>query len=129
MKEYSMRRQNFPQIPSSEITPKHVYLTRRDFIKAAGVIAGSVSLVACGADQGAGGGADATAVPSGDGMTDELGDPVNSFEDITHYNNYYEFTTDKEGVANLAADFKTSPWDVEVYGLVNNPKTYSVDDM
>ena len=61
--------------------------------------------------------------------TDELGDPVNSYEDITNYNNYYEFTTVKEGVAKLAKDFPTSPWDVQVYGLVNNPRTYSVDDL
>jgi sulfoxide reductase catalytic subunit YedY len=58
-----------------------------------------------------------------------LGDPLNSYEDITNYNNYYEFTTDKEGVAKLAPRFNPSPWSVEVYGLVNNPKTYSIEDL
>jgi methionine sulfoxide reductase catalytic subunit len=63
------------------------------------------------------------------GMKDELGDPVNSFKDITNYNNYYEFTTDKAGVAPAAAKFKTSPWEVEVYGLVNKPKKYALEDL
>ncbi|RME89310.1 MAG: protein-methionine-sulfoxide reductase catalytic subunit MsrP, partial [Anaerolineae bacterium] len=53
----------------------------------------------------------------------------NSYQDITHYNNYYEFTTDKQGVARLAENFKTSPWEVEVTGLVHNPKTYGLEDL
>ena len=125
-----MAKQNFPQIPSSEITPKQVYLSRRDFIKAAGVIAGSVVLAACAPQELMAETATQTQpAPMPDGATDELGDPANSFEDITNYNNYYEFTTDKAGVAPLAADFKTSPWDVEVFGLVNKPKTYAVDEL
>ncbi len=125
-----MPKQNFLHIPSSEITPKEVYLSRREFIRMAGVVAGSMALTACGgARESEDEAGSAPEGASGDGRTDELGDPVNSFEDITHYNNYYEFTTNKEGVAALAADFATSPWDVEVYGLVNNPRTYSVDDM
>jgi methionine sulfoxide reductase catalytic subunit len=127
-----MTKPNYPQIPSSEITPKEAYLSRRDFIKAAGVIAGSVALAAC-APQAVGSNepkAEATPVdPTIAAKTDELGDPVNSYDDITNYNNYYEFTTVKEGVAPLAEDFPTSPWDVQVYGLVNNPRTYNVDDL
>ena len=127
-----MTKSNYPRIPSSEITPKEAYLSRRDFIKAAGVLAGSVALAACApkvletiepTDNAS------PAAPSVLTQTDELGDPVNSFEDITNYNNYYEFTTNKTGVARLAADFPTSPWDVKVHGLVNNPLTYSVDDL
>ncbi|PKN95464.1 MAG: protein-methionine-sulfoxide reductase catalytic subunit MsrP [Chloroflexi bacterium HGW-Chloroflexi-6] len=117
-----------PKIPSSEITPKHVYLSRRDFIKAAGVLAGSVALAACAPDL-----PDATelapADPAISAKTDEFGDTVNSFEDITNYNNYYEFTIDKVGVARLSKDFKTSPWDVEVSGLVKNPRTFGVEDL
>jgi sulfoxide reductase catalytic subunit YedY len=60
--------------------------------------------------------------------TDELGDSLTSFEGVTNYNNYYEFTTDKEQVAFLAKDFKTSPWTVEVGGLVHNPRTFDLDD-
>jgi sulfoxide reductase catalytic subunit YedY len=125
-----MKKQNFPQIPSSEITPKQLYLTRRDFIKAAGVIAGSVVLAACAPQVMKNGPAtQSQPSPMPSGAKDDLGDPVNSFQDITNYNNYYEFTTDKAGVAALAANFKTSPWDVEVFGLVNKPQSYSVDDL
>ena len=60
---------------------------------------------------------------------DELGDPLNSFEDITTYNNYYEFTTDKGGVSRLSQDFDTVPWQVKVGGLVNNPKTYDIVEL
>lgn len=117
-----------PKIPSSEITPKQVYLSRRDFIKAAGVLAGSAVLAACAPDL-EGSGQSAPGDPAVGAKTDELGDPVNSYQDITNYNNYYEFTTDKEGVARLAKDFQTSPWDVEVYGLVKNPRKFAVEDL
>jgi sulfoxide reductase catalytic subunit YedY len=125
-----MKRSNDPKIPSSEITPKQVYLSRRDFIKASGLIAGSAVLAACAPQLPVSTATvEAQPTPPASNATDELGDPVNSYQEITHYNNYYEFTTDKEGVARLAADFPTSPWDVEVYGLVNKPGTYSVDDL
>src|SRR5512141_901516 len=111
------------QVKSSEITPYSQYLSRRDFLKAAGILTGSALLAACAPAM------TETPSPMGDATDfpakqDELGDPANSFEDITHYNNYYEFTTDKEGVASLAKDFKPTPWTVEVSGLVRNPKTY-----
>jgi sulfoxide reductase catalytic subunit YedY len=112
-------------IPSSEITSKEVYLSRRDFIKAAGVIAGSLSLAACGVSP-------IQAIPDvtpDSSQVSDIGEVPNTLDEITHYNNYYEFTTDKEGVARLSANFKTSPWDVEVSGLVNHPGKYSVDDL
>lgn len=71
-------------------------------------------------------GSEATAFPV---KKDEFGDAANSFEDITHYNNFYEFSENKEAVYPLSKDFKTHPWTVEVYGLVNNPKTYAVEDL
>jgi len=116
-------------IDPSEITPKHVYLSRREFMKAAGLVVGGLALAACAPR------VTSTPLPTPAAAADisqqkdELGDPVNSYQDITHYNNYYEFTTDKQGVAVEAANFKTSPWDVNVYGLVKNPHTYSVDDL
>jgi len=114
-----------PSIPSSEITPKEVYLSRRDFIKAAGVIAGSIALAAC-TD------APEKSVPSetdtGE-QTAPVEDTPNTFEDITNYNNYYEFTTDKQRVAVLAKDFKTSPWDFEISGMVNKPGKIGVEDL
>ena len=58
-----------------------------------------------------------------------MGDPLNSFEQITNYNNYYEFTFDKEDVAKLAAGFTTHPWSVEVTGLVNKPRTFAIEEL
>jgi sulfoxide reductase catalytic subunit YedY len=121
----------YPSIPSTEITPKQLYLSRRDFIKAAGVLAGSMALAAC-APQLPQLTSQALPTPSDSSISkkkDELGDQVNSFEDITTYNNYYEFSTDKGGVAPLAAKFKTSPWQVEVSGLVNKPQKYALEDL
>jgi sulfoxide reductase catalytic subunit YedY len=52
-----------------------------------------------------------------------------SLKDITHYNNFYEFTTDKDSVAETAANFKTPGWKVEVGGLVHKPRVFDLDDL
>lgn len=119
---------SFQTIPirPSEITPKAAYLSRRDFMKTAALAAGAGLLAAC---------APAGDLPADNGpipvstATDELGATVNSYEDITNYNNFYEFTTDKQGVAKLARKFTTAPWTVEVGGLVNKPRTFGVEDL
>ncbi len=67
--------------------------------------------------------------PFASAATDELGDPLNEYRDITEYNNFYEFTTDKQEVVNKAKDFQPYPWQIEVGGLVDNPKTYSLEDI
>ncbi len=145
------------KIDRSEITPKEVFLSRRAFMRAAGVGAGVVALAACApgnpsapaAAAGAAGGsavaasstmklaeavgtlpaALAFAEPTASAATDELGDKLNTFEQITNYNNYYEFSLDKEEVAPLAADFTTYPWQVEVSGLVNKPTTFAIETL
>jgi methionine sulfoxide reductase catalytic subunit len=114
-------------IRSSEITPKQVYLSRRDFMKAATVTASAALLAAC-APSVTETPQNAAPVPKST-ATDDLGDKVNTYEDITNYNNYYEFTTDKQGVAGLAKDFKTTPWTVEVGGLVNKLRTFGIEDL
>ncbi len=114
-------------VRSSEITPKHVYLSRRDFMKAATVAASAALLAACAPS--------ATETPENvapaptSTATDELGNPVNTYEDITNYNNYYEFSTDKQAVAGLAQGFTVRPWTVEVGGLVNKPMTFGIEDL
>jgi len=116
------------KIDPSEITPKRLYLSRRQFIGTAGVtLASALALAACRGNVP--GTSTPTAPANYTGPTsDELGAPINSYQDITHYNNYYEFSTNKDAVAELVTDFPTSPWSVEVSGLVNNPKTYSIED-
>lgn len=124
----------FKSVPvrSYEITPKDVYFSRRDFIKAAGVVAGSVALASCAPGTS---GITEAAAPVDNPVTisgktaDELGDPLNSYQDITHYNNYYEFSTDKEAVASLAEGFNAKPWSIEVSGMVKKPKIYAFEDI
>lgn len=114
-------------IRSSEITSKQAYLSRRDFMKAAGLVSGAALLNAC-VPSAANAAENAESVPASS-ATDELGNVVNTFEEITGYNNYYEFSTNKEAVAPLSKGFTTTPWTVEVGGLVNKPKTFGVEDL
>jgi sulfoxide reductase catalytic subunit YedY len=126
-------------IPSSEITPKELYLSRRDWLKMAGIFSATALLAACApqvtgtpvetasSPQG-GAGATSSSEPT-ERPTDELGDKANTFDQIVNYNNYYEFSTDKQAVNPLSANFKPSPWAVEVGGLVNKPKTYAIEDL
>jgi len=115
-------------IPSSEITPRRIYLNRRNFIAGAGALAG-VAL--------AGRNLGNILVPSEEVFagtklnyaksplsTSETQTP---FNDITHYNNYYEFSTDKYEPAELAKNFNPRPWSIKVEGLVNKPKTFDID--
>lgn len=117
-------------VKSSEITSYSQYLSRRDFLRSAGIVTGSALLAACtpGASAATEPAAE-PAMPELPAKQDERGDPANSYEDITHYNNYYEFSTDKEAVNPYSQGFTTEPWTVEVSGLVNNPKTYGMEDL
>jgi len=124
-------------IPSSEITPEQVYLNRRKFIQLAGLSSAAALLAACApasAPQSSDNPSSATSAPSSGttpvaGKKDELGDRANTLDEITHYNNYYEFSTDKEPVADLSKNFKTSPWSVAVGGMVQKPITYAIEDL
>ena len=116
------------KIHPSEITPEHLYLSRRRFLKGMGALATSaLVLSACG------GGATPSPTQPADAGTgtgaDELTDELTSEKDINSYNNFYEFSLGKTEVAPLAQDFKTSPWTVEVGGLVDNPRTFDLDDL
>lgn len=127
------------EIPSSEITPKHIYLSRRKFMTGAAAAAVGATLAACSTP----GEEDAPAAPQGSApseevdasaaevsaTTDELGDELTDYQDVVTYNNYYEFSTNKSAVASLSSDFVTSPWQIEVTGMVNNPGVYDLDDI
>ena len=125
------------EIPSSEITPKNIYLSRRTFMTGAAALAATATLAACGAPSApaeptAAAGEEsngAAETPMAGGQADELGDPLTSFDDVTNYNNFYEFSLDKEEVAPMSAGFPTSPWQVEVDGMVSNPGVYDVADL
>ncbi len=117
-------------VRSSEITPKSLYMRRRDFIKAASVLTGGALLAACAPTGGSSSSSgDPASVASYAGKTDELGNPLNTYDDITNYNNYYEFSTAKDAVNPLSKNFKSRPWTIEVSGMVSNPKTFAIDDL
>ncbi len=118
------------KIKSSEITPEQIYLSRRRFMVGIGALAASsLALAACGVQSTSTGQEIDEGSLQVSADTDELGDSLNTFEEVTNFNNFYEFTTDKQKVAALAQDFQTSPWTVEVGGLVNKPGTYDIDDL
>lgn len=108
-------------IPSSEITPESVYLDRRRFLRlgATGAIGATLTpagLAACTSE-------DET---NADGDAQERLTP---FEDITSYNNFYEYGTGKEDPAkNAPGLLRTSPWSVVVEGHCAKPATYALED-
>ena len=106
-------------IKSSEITPESLYTNRRAFLGTAGALAlGTV--LAPDALQAL------SATGSGRGSQDEK---PNSYDDITSYNNFYEFGTDKEDPAQNAQGFKTTPWSVSVEGMVKKPRPFTLDEL
>jgi sulfoxide reductase catalytic subunit YedY len=129
-------------IDPSEITPEHVYLNRRQLIKGMGALAAASLLGACAAEPETPSPtatppaatppreATGTATPAAaTALAEELEGELTPLEDVAGYNNFYEFTLSKTRVAELAEDFKTSPWSVEVGGLVANPQTFSLEDI
>ena len=119
-------------IKPSEITPESVYLNRRNFVRA-GLLAGSTVATALTYrffSPGRGASADVAPVSTAQPTTNAAdGDQLNTFEDITNYNNFYEFSTDKRGPAGRAERLRTRPWTVEVGGLVQNPRTFDIDEL
>tara|TARA_B100000586_G_scaffold241829_1_gene195368 strand:+ start:438 stop:1313 length:876 start_codon:yes stop_codon:yes gene_type:complete len=60
---------------------------------------------------------------------DELGDSWTNYTSIANYNNFYEFSVNKERVAAMAQDFKITPWEIDVGGLVKNPGRYQIENL
>lgn len=114
-------------ISSSQITPKDIYMNRRQFIQAAGFLGAGLALQGC-VPQSTEQASLETPVKTSV-YKDELGDPATELDRITTYNNYYEFALDKESVSKLSSSFTTNPWQIEVNGLVNNPKTFGLEDL
>jgi sulfoxide reductase catalytic subunit YedY len=104
------------EISPSEITAEGVYLDRRRFLL------GSTAL-ALSAISGLG-----QASPSPIKIP-AVNEPLTDIGTATHYNNYYEYSTDKKAVAHLARDFIARPWTVSIEGEVRHPKVYDIDEM
>jgi sulfoxide reductase catalytic subunit YedY len=103
------------RIRSREITSESVYLSRRKFMVGLGATAGG-SLLFSGQLSAA-------------ENSQELSKEETPLKSISNYNNFYEFSTDKESVAPLSQGFRSSPWTVKVGGLVEKPATFDIDDI
>ena len=111
-------------ILASEITPKEIYLQRRRFLREAAAVAAA--------------GATATLLPSKAGAGQKIpnvrksplstSDKLTSYGDITSYNNFYEFGTDKSDPARNAQNFRTFPWTVSIDGEIRKPVKYPFED-
>src|ERR1700674_4210809 len=116
-------------IPSSEITPKATYLNRRNFL-AGTVIAGAATVTGVAFRDFATPSLTARANAKIDGLqkspfsTTEKETP---YKDITNYNNFYEFSTDKYEPADVAKNFKARPWTVTIDGQVKKKQVLDVD--
>ncbi|OLE09838.1 MAG: mononuclear molybdenum enzyme YedY [Acidobacteria bacterium 13_1_20CM_4_56_7] len=115
-------------IRSSEITPKDVYLNRRNFLAGLGL-----STVAA-----AGLGMKELLLPSAKALaTDKIAgiqksqfsttEKITPINDVSHYNNYYEFSTEKEEPAKMAKDFRTRPWSITIDGAVPKKQKWDID--
>jgi methionine sulfoxide reductase catalytic subunit len=115
----------------SDVTPKALYLSRRKFIAAAA----GIGALALGADKIGELLAPAETVHAAGKLqyskTNQYNtnEKQNSLQDITHYNNFYELSIDKEGPAELAGSFHPQPWTVSVEGLVAKPQKYDFDSL
>jgi len=123
------------RISDREITPHSVYLNRRQFMRAGvaavtvvgtGMLYRRLNRVSL----------DATEMPPLAGLVSAahengfwVDEPQTPRASVLNYNNFYEFSTDKDGVAEAAAGFKTDGWKVTVGGLVRNPRVFDLDDI
>jgi sulfoxide reductase catalytic subunit YedY len=114
-----------PDLRWSDVTPKPLYLRRREFIRAAAALAGGV----------AGVGADVLAQGKGQKLTNAKktgwgqGEAATPYDAITTYNNFYELGSEKDDPSRHADSFKPRPWQVSIEGLVAKPGKFDVDEL
>ncbi|WP_413993660.1 protein-methionine-sulfoxide reductase catalytic subunit MsrP [Labrys okinawensis] len=108
-----------PDLTEAHVTPKEAYLNRRSFL-----LGSAGAAIGAGLMSGAAGAAALSGAKSPYSTTDK----PTSLDDITSYNNFYEFGTDKGDPAAYAGKLTTSPWSIKVDGLVNKPATYALED-
>src|ERR1700759_4974144 len=118
------------ELTYADVTPKATYMNRRQLLKAMGIAGGAAAL----------GGAAMSrllipppSVYAGAKLNVTVKSPfsttekINKYDDVAHYNNFYEFGTDKSDPARNAGNFRTSPWTVSIEGECKNPRKYSMD--
>ena len=119
------------KIKASDITDKTLYLERRQFLNTASMTVLAVATAGIGPALWA---PEVTAQTGGT-LTEVRKSPLSTEEtltpskDVTNYNNFYEFDTDKYAPAKLAQAFRTTPWSVAVEGEINKPAIYHLEDL
>jgi methionine sulfoxide reductase catalytic subunit len=116
-------------VPSSEITPKNLYLNRRKFLASA-ALAGAAVATGAVLPEVVSPSTVALAGNKIDGIQKSplsTTETVTPYKDVSTYNNYYEFSTDKDGPAKLAQNFRTRPWKVKIDGLVDKKQELDID--
>jgi methionine sulfoxide reductase catalytic subunit len=119
-------------IKESEVTPKELFLKRREFIAAAGVTAAAVAtngLELFGEDELVAQNPAAQKLAGLKKSPFSTDEKLNSYRDVTTYNNFYEFGTDKADPGKYAGTLKTRPWSVVVEGQCGKPGTYNIEDI
>ena len=123
--------QRKPELTYADVTPKELYFNRRKFLQAMGIagaaaFAGKNLLELASPSRGVYAAAKySNLVKSPFSTTEKL----NSLEDVTHYNNFYEFGVDKSAPAKNAQKFRTSPWTVSVEGEVKTKRKFTMDEI
>src|SRR5215468_10585248 len=118
-------------LTDADITPKQVYVNRRKFLEAMGIVgatavAGRRLLELAAPSEAAVAATKFSGLPKSPFSTTEK---ENSYQEVTHYNNFYEFGTDKTDPAKNAQKFDTSNWMVSVEGEVAKPGKFSMDEI
>ena len=120
-----------PDLTYADVTPRSVYLDRRNFLRAMGIV-GATAVAGKGLLELASPSQAAFAATKFTGLTKSpfsTTEKQNSLEDVSHYNNYYEFGTDKADPAKNAKNFKTTPWTVSIEGEVKTPRKFTMDEI
>src|SRR5215472_13374733 len=118
-----------PELTDADVTPKDVYWNRRKFLQGLGIAGAAAAagerVYSVLSPQAAYAGAKLTTVKSGYTVNEK----ITPMDDVTHYNNFYEFGTDKGDPAKNAQKFVTTPWTVSVEGEVKTPRKFSLDEI
>jgi sulfoxide reductase catalytic subunit YedY len=116
-------------IRPSEITDESIFLNRRQFLQLAGLTIGGITLGTAGPSAAAERAARERALEGVVKSPLSTDEPPNSWDDVTTYNNFYEFGTGKEDPARNARDFEPRPWEVAIGGECDRPGNVGYEDL
>jgi sulfoxide reductase catalytic subunit YedY len=116
---------NALDLRSSEITPKGLYMRRREFLASAGAAATALATGVCGRGAASAAGEKLRVVK----RTVTTSDPPTAYNAVTTYNNFYEFGSDKSDPAAFSKSFKPKPWSVAIEGACAKPGVYTLEDI